>query len=129
MNSYHFDIGNSNDGPLGMCARVDAPDPDTALAILQERIDTLTRGWEIELQPCTSKGEYIAVYFNPDNLTVDMLSDDMVENIEDEDEYLMSCPSCQTKANPIAGNTLWCPKCGFQWTLTPEDAKRLIEEI
>ena len=36
--SYHFDLGNSTDGPIGFCARVTADSPEDALAALKDAL-------------------------------------------------------------------------------------------
>lgn len=59
-NSYHFDLGNSTEGPIGYCARVVAESPEEACEILRDRIDKLfscARVWG------EGEDEYIEVYF------------------------------------------------------------------
>lgn len=71
MNSYHFDLGNSNTGPIGFCARITAETPEEALRILRDALPD-------ELSADTSGGahvEYINVYFNPDAVTVADIDD------------------------------------------------------
>jgi len=38
LKSYHFDCGNSTNGPVGMCARVRATSKKEAVTILNEAI-------------------------------------------------------------------------------------------
>jgi hypothetical protein len=64
MTSYHFDVGNSNTGPIGMCARITAETKEDAIEILR---DVLPDEFEI---PCDHGAiEYIQVYLNADNVT------------------------------------------------------------
>ena len=65
MKSYHFDVGNSNDGPLGFCAVIRANSKKAALERLQE---LLPGDWEIDVGQ--GRGEYLHVYFNGDNITI-----------------------------------------------------------
>jgi hypothetical protein len=70
LTSYHFDLGNSTDGPIGFCARVNAHDKKEAVKILQQRLRLLTRLYGgLEVMPCNGNGEYIIVYFGEDNLS------------------------------------------------------------
>lgn len=39
IRSYHFNVGDSTQGPLGLCARVDATSSLSALAELREVLD------------------------------------------------------------------------------------------
>lgn len=73
LRSYHFDIGNSNSGPLGFCARVTAHSKAEALKLLQDKLEHT-----LEIHPCQklcgpngSEIEYMNVYLNPDAITVD----------------------------------------------------------
>lgn len=75
MNSYHFDLGNSTDGPIGFCARVTAESAEAAIEILKE---ALPESVEIGCHDETGSIEYLAVYLNADAIT---LSD-----IDEEDE-------------------------------------------
>lgn len=38
LKSYHFDCGNSTNGPVGMCARVQATSKKEAVTILNEAL-------------------------------------------------------------------------------------------
>ena len=130
MNSYLFSVGNTNTGNVGACMRIKGENKADALERLQNELEKLGGFDAFEFPVGGSDIEYLNFYLNPGNITV---NDVELWSIEDEDgneiDEMMFCPSCNTVANPIAGNVLWCPKCGFQWTLTPEDAKRLIDTI
>jgi hypothetical protein len=70
MHTYHFDIGNSTLGPIGMCAQIRARSKKDALARLRRAIRDATGPLkEIPLGHRGSVSEYINVYFEPDNLT------------------------------------------------------------
>jgi hypothetical protein len=69
--SYHFDIGNSSTGPVGVCARVNADSPEQALTRLQDYLAALE---EIELKRIAGAEPYIEycnVYTGPENITVE----------------------------------------------------------
>lgn len=79
MPSFHFDAGDSTNGPLGLCARVTAETAEEALQLLQE---CLPDEMELDLLPHKDRGcgeiEYVNVYINPDAITVG--------DIDEEDE-------------------------------------------
>ena len=81
--SYHFDLGNSADGPIGFCARVTASSPDEALAALKDALPEdiqLSTSWED-----VARGvEYIEVYLNHAAITVDDI--DEVNDLETDDD-------------------------------------------
>jgi hypothetical protein len=68
MNSYHFDIGNSTDGPIGLCAQVNAPSKERALELLHEALGEQHGIEDDELGNKEGIG-YINVYFNTDLIT------------------------------------------------------------
>jgi hypothetical protein len=70
MHTYHFDIGDSTLGPIGMCAQICARSKMDALARLRSAIRDATGPLkEISISHRGSVSEYINVYFEPDNLT------------------------------------------------------------
>jgi|GEM_PF-6443349 len=77
--SFHFDLGNSTVGPIGMSARVNATSPSAAVALLRDRLPT-----EHVVHQDHTTGEYIHVYFNEDGLSVNDI--DEVDPIEDDGE-------------------------------------------
>ena len=91
MQSYHFDLGNSTDGPIGMCARITAKDKADALSILQNCLnDNLQYGAEMEIKvnhshkPDAHKGvEYICVYISSENISVTDINECETEEVED----------------------------------------------
>jgi hypothetical protein len=70
MRAYHFDIGDSTRGPIGMSARIRARSRKDALAKLRRAITDATGPLkQIAVGRQGSHAEYINVYFEPDNLT------------------------------------------------------------
>lgn len=71
--SYLFDLGNSVDGPIGACIRIEALTAEEALARVRE---CLREEVEIDdvLAGRLSGTEYATVYFNPLKITLDDLS-------------------------------------------------------
>lgn len=65
LKSYHFDCGNSTDGPTGFCARIRATSPEEALAKLREFMPET-----IEVETYESSVEYIHVYTCAENVSV-----------------------------------------------------------
>lgn len=89
MPSYHFDLGDSSDGPVGYCARVTAASPAQAVSRLREAI----AGMGDCVRPfddCTDDDslrpgpgiEYIRVYMNAERITAEAI-DDWEERDED----------------------------------------------
>jgi len=66
MKRFHFDLGNSNTGPVGLSAVVYADTPEAAVAILRENLLD-------QVKADTEDGDAVAyahVYVNPDNITI-----------------------------------------------------------
>lgn len=70
MKSFHFSCGDSTDGPIGFCARVQAEDVNDAVQKLKDAL-----GWLRELDAKKASGmgnpaiEYLEIYFNPEAIT------------------------------------------------------------
>ncbi len=73
-----FDVGNSNDGPIGMVARVRGADPEDALMILRA---SLADTFPLFLEDANFL--YVNVYLNADNIT---LRDFVEVELDDEDQ-------------------------------------------
>ena len=75
--SYLFDLGDSNDGPVGCCARVTATSKEEALEILKENLPQ-----EVRVNRLTDDGriDYVMVYLTADNISVADISDGDTEN-------------------------------------------------
>lgn len=63
LRAYHFDLGDSTDGPVGFCAVVLAKSKGEALKLLQKRLTDI--GDKLEIIVDEARIEYIAIYFNP----------------------------------------------------------------
>lgn len=75
MHSYHFSLGNSRTGAIGLCARIRASSPAAAIKKLKSRLPET-----FSVQKDDGRiGEYIEVYINTDAITLDAV--DMV-NVE-----------------------------------------------
>jgi hypothetical protein len=70
LKSFHFDLGNSNTGPIGMCARIVARTKRDAVRRLRDLLP-------ISLEPLGSlgRGEYVAVYINHDKIRMSDIDD------------------------------------------------------
>ena len=86
--SYLFDLGDSNDGPIGMVLRVLATDEDQAVQIARKALRlAVGECGQITVQvPDEFKDEveYIALYINPDNVTKRDISEAETEATLDE---------------------------------------------
>jgi len=86
MFSFHFDVGNSNTGHVGFCARVTAENPWDAERILKATIPS--EGCKISLAQTEDwkSVEYAEVYFNPEALDwrkdIDMFSDEKCDDYD-----------------------------------------------
>lgn len=67
--SFHFDIGNSGEGPIGFCARVLAETKSGAVAKLKAAIDKINGEIEAGYNEDMDGIDYITVYFNADKIT------------------------------------------------------------
>lgn len=81
-NSYHFNIGNSTSGHLGMCARVTADTRKQAVAILRDFLQACT---DVDVKRNTDRNdavEYCNVYINPDAVSLADINDDETEETD-----------------------------------------------
>ncbi len=78
--SYLFNVADSDEGPMGLCARVDANTPEAALAILRWRI-----GSDIQRFKVIGGLEYIYVYLNASEITLDDISEWETEEYDEND--------------------------------------------
>lgn len=88
MKSYHFDIGDSNEGPIGMAGRVMAESREAAVARLRGLLGKHVVGDVVVTDGVTvfdgQKGnslglhpeEYLTVYLNPDAITVEDIGEE-----------------------------------------------------
>jgi hypothetical protein len=81
--SYLFDLGDSNDGPIGMVLRVLATNQNQAVQIARKALRlAIGECGQITVQvPDQFKDdvEYIALYVNPDNVTKRDISEEETE--------------------------------------------------
>ena len=77
MKSYHFSVGNSTDGPIGMCARILAPSKKDAVRVFQ---DALGEYMSVPPNEGDASIEYIHVYFNEEAITAED-----IDEVGDED--------------------------------------------
>jgi len=85
MASYHFSMGDSSRGPIGLCARVDADSEEQALSRLQ---DYLAACEDFELKRHVGSEphiEYCNVYIAVENMTIKDI-DEVEDGKEEEDD-------------------------------------------
>jgi hypothetical protein len=79
LKSYHFDFGDSSNGPIGYCARVWAHSKREAVELLREALPL-----EVNVSPLDGEGsvydnesgiEYITVYLNDEAVTEKSIDD------------------------------------------------------
>ena len=73
MKHYHFELGNTNTGCIGLCASINAKSKQDAIRRLK-RMFACRYGdgsIEIEIASATREGEYVSIYLNPENLKPD----------------------------------------------------------
>jgi hypothetical protein len=80
MGSYLIDLGNSNDGPIGMVLRVNAASKADAVEVARQTLRLVSGDCgEIALHVPTEvkeAAEYINVYLNPNVITEKDVGDD-----------------------------------------------------
>ena len=64
MKSFHFDMGNSTTGPIGLCARIEAETEQQATDILRSLL-TRRSGQCNEFELWKEGNQYITAYVNP----------------------------------------------------------------
>ena len=85
MKSYHFDCGDTDNSPIGFCARVDAESKAEAVARLQELLEQNDNAVDVPLTDSPG-GEYLTVYFNSQHVTEENINEVNDENGEEIDE-------------------------------------------
>ncbi len=73
LKSYHFCLGNSTEGPVGCCARVNATSEEEAVELLKAKLP------DSVIVQNYSGNEYIEVYLNNEAITtsdIDEVDDD-----------------------------------------------------
>lgn len=73
LKSYHFDLGNSNQGPIGFCARVTAESAKEAAEKLRSAVESMNAEFDLAkgagLKSDNPALEYLQVYFNPEKIS------------------------------------------------------------
>lgn len=91
MPSYHFDLGNSSNGPIGMCARVTGESPEEALQLLQavlpEEVKVPLVASGLRTLSDTAKIEYVRIYISPDNIKLSHIDDEESDDDEEERDH------------------------------------------
>lgn len=88
MPSFLFDCGDSNEGPIGFCARVIADTREEALDKLRRALPASHEGCEIEHYGDDDEIEYLTVYFNENQVTLDDSDPSDDEAADGEEEAL-----------------------------------------
>jgi hypothetical protein len=83
MKLFKFDVGNSNEGPIGYCATIRASTPEEALATLQ---DLLPEELDLSISDDYDPAIYARVYINHWGVTIDDITE--WEYADDEEEEL-----------------------------------------
>lgn len=85
MKSYHFDLCNSNEGPIGYCARILAMSKEEAVEKLRKLLPESHNIFGDNDVGVPLGQEYIQVYFNYETQpTVDDIDDVEWEDVEDD---------------------------------------------
>lgn len=78
---FHFDMGNTNSGQIGMCASIEADSKEQAVERLRRIINDEAPEERVSL--FESERQYVQIYINPRNI-----------KIEDIDALTPVCPHC-----------------------------------
>ena len=111
--TYHFNVGDSNTGHVGLCARVCAASPEEAVATLRDLLPTDAEdGVGLDFEGLGPEG-YVAVYINPRAFTVDDIDGEDVCSCANERVAAKgACERCERLL--VAGDfpgDLRCPDC------------------
>ena len=88
MGSYLIDLGNSNDGPIGMVLRVNAAAKAESVEVARQALSLVTGDCgEVALRVPTEikdEVEYISIYLNPSVITeMDVGDDDSIQEVQE----------------------------------------------
>jgi hypothetical protein len=123
LRRYHFNLGNSTTGPIGYCADVVADSAQAAVAKLTTAIGFKDDQAEVD-HDTFSRQEYITVFFNCTNITIDDIDaeDDAYCDINDCDElatHIDDKGACRCNTHPKG---IQCVGCGATFSLKTLDA-------
>ena len=93
LKSYHFDCGNSNNGPIGFCANVTATSAEDAIQKLRTH---LPEGIKVDSE--ATGIESIDVYFGYENISkddIDIIEDMSGNELGEFGDYISYCPNCE----------------------------------
>lgn len=79
---HHFDLGDSNTGPIGFCAVITADSPEEALEILKEKLPEELMA--VDASELPGEKDYIQVYFNSEAIT--LKDNDFSDDLDDEED-------------------------------------------
>ena len=88
MGSYLIDLGNSNDGPIGMVLHVNAAAKAESVEVARRALSLVTGDCgEVALRVPTEikdEVEYISIYLNPSVITeMDVGDDDSIQEVQE----------------------------------------------
>jgi hypothetical protein len=85
MKRYHFSVGDSTDGPIGLCAAVYATSKERAVQVLRERLNQVLGGCgEFPVGDSAEQVEYINVYVAPERIGLADLDEWVPLAVEDQ---------------------------------------------
>lgn len=89
LKSYHFDLGNSTNGAIGFCGRVQARDSKAAVSKLKYLLGLLNGEYDLAkgagLKGQDEDLEYLSIYFN-----TDAISEKDIDEVNPADERAAS---------------------------------------
>ena len=89
LQSHHFDCGDSSDGPIGFCGRIQATDKDEALEILRDVLPDELRITPVGEDANYARVEYLEIYLSPENVTIHEIDEVDDEGCEALTNYLV----------------------------------------
>lgn len=69
LKSYHFDMGNSNEGPVGFCVEVHASSKKEAVELVRSFVESVEDGLNMNPSDMDAGIQYGQVYFNAEAIT------------------------------------------------------------
>ena len=74
--SFHFSVGDSTTGPIGLCARVTAETEEKAETILRKALENAECEIKFDVGKDALAIEYITAYVNTDFITAEDIDDE-----------------------------------------------------
>jgi hypothetical protein len=94
MPIYHFNLGDTNTGQLGLCARVKAKTKEAAVVKLQAALYEAYADDTVDLRIDDDEIEYCHVYLNPKAITVADIDEEEETEAEQLGHRLAGRPQC-----------------------------------